>query len=243
MSTAVNVKYMTRTVKTVRGMEARTRAKLEQEGWEFVSQTQGTLRTEMTFRKPQAPVPWKLFAIGGGVVGVLIIVALVMGALEGGEKPAAPVEAAPTQTASQGAPVAAQEAPSPSVAPSSATPSALPPSAAAAVPAVATPITVDELLDMLNSAKMGGMKVGDRFELTGELVTSEYWTTGVNGEFFIYLKAKGGTNDIMVFIDQKATTGWRDGQKVHMVVEMGLATMKGETTDGWLRAVSAEIVP
>ncbi|MCR1160320.1 hypothetical protein NEK97_02445 [Paenarthrobacter sp. UW852] len=100
MTTATNVKYMTRTVKTVRGMEARTRTKLEQEGWEFVSQTQGKLRTELTFRKPQAPVPWKLLSIGAGVVGVLIIGALVMGALEGGDKPASPVEAA-TQTASQ----------------------------------------------------------------------------------------------------------------------------------------------
>ncbi|BCW36017.1 hypothetical protein StoSoilA2_20730 [Arthrobacter sp. StoSoilA2] len=47
----------------------------------------------------------------------------------------------------------------------------------------------------------------------------------------------------MVFIDEKATTSWRNGQKVHLVVEMGEATVKGEATDGWLRAVSAEIVP
>lgn len=57
------------------------------------------------------------------------------------------------------------------------TPSALTVTAAA----VATPITVDELLDKLNSAKMGGMKVGDRFKLTGELFESKYWMTGVNG--------------------------------------------------------------
>ncbi|MCR1160319.1 hypothetical protein NEK97_02440 [Paenarthrobacter sp. UW852] len=90
---------------------------------------------------------------------------------------------------------------------------------------------------------MGGTKVGDRFELTGELVSSRYWTTGAFGEFNVLLNAKGGTNDLMVFIDEKATTSWRDGQNVHMVVEMGEATIKGETTDGWLRAVSAEIVP
>ncbi|WP_459384544.1 hypothetical protein [Arthrobacter humicola] len=238
MTTATNVKYMTRTVKTVRGMETRTRTKLEKEGWEFVSQTQGTLRTEMTFRKLQPPVPWKMLGIGGGVVGALIIFAIVMGALEGGEKPAEAIQAEPTQTASQEAPVPTQEALR-----QTATPSALPPAAAAAVPVVATPITVDELLDKLNSAKMGGIKVGDRFELTGELVSSEYWMTGAFGEFNVYLTAKGGADDLMVFIDEKATTSWRDGQKVRMVVEMGEATIKGETTDGWLRAISAEIVP
>ncbi|MFF1832348.1 hypothetical protein [Paenarthrobacter sp. NPDC058040] len=155
-----------------------------------------------------------------------------MGAFEGGEKPTTPVEAVPTQTASQQALDSAQEAPSQSATPQ-----------AAAAPDVPSPITADELLDKLNSAKMGSMKVGDPFELTGELVTSEYWMTGAFGEFNVYLKAKGGANDLMIFIDKKATTSWRDGQKVHMVVEMGEATIKGETTDGWLRAVTAEIVP
>lgn len=96
---------------------------------------------------------------------------------------------------------------------------------------------------MLNSGKMGDMKVGDRFELTGELVSSEYWMTGAFGEFNVLLKAKGGADDIMVFIDERETTSWRDGQKVHMIVEMGEATIKGETTNGWLRAKFAEIVP
>lgn len=104
MSTATTVKYMTRTVKTVRGMEERTKTKLEQEGWEFVSQTQGTFRTELTFRKPQPPMPWKMLGIGGGVVGVFIIIALVMGAIEGARKPAEPVAAGQTQTATAEAP-------------------------------------------------------------------------------------------------------------------------------------------
>ena len=51
--TVTSVKYETRSAKTVRGMEARTRAKLEKEGWEFVSQTQGTVRSELTFRRPK----------------------------------------------------------------------------------------------------------------------------------------------------------------------------------------------
>lgn len=177
------------------------------------------------------------------VICGLIIFAVILDACTGGNDPAVPVEAAPSQSASQEAAVPVQEAPSQSATPSAVEPAAVPLDTASAVPVVPTPITVDELLDMLNSAKMGGMKVGDRFELTGELFTSEYWSRGVNGEFFINLKAMDGANDIMVFIDQKATAGWRDGQKVHMVVEMGLATMKGETTDGWLRAITAEIVP
>ncbi|MEJ1115502.1 hypothetical protein WBN73_13920 [Paenarthrobacter sp. CCNWLY172] len=234
MSTAATVKYMTRTVKTVRGMEERTKTKLEQEGWEFVSQTQGTFRTELSFRKPQPPMPWKMLGIGGGVVGIFIIIAIVMGAIEGGKKPAEPVAAGQTQTATPEASAPTQEALSQH---------ASPPVVPSAVAPVATPITVDELLDMLNSGKMGDMEVGDRFELTGELVSSQYWTTGAFGEFNVLLKAKGGTNDIMVFIDEKETTSWRDGQKVHMIVEMGEATIKGETTNGWLRAKSAEIVP
>lgn len=233
---ATDVKYVTRNVKMVRGLETRTIAKLEQEGWQFVSQTQGPLRTELTFRKPQPPMPWKMLAVGGGVVGALIIGALIMSSLDGGEKSVPSVEAAPPETTSQKAPASAQQAPS-----HPATPATLAP--AATGPVVATPITVDELLDKLNSAKMGGAKVGDRFELTGELVTPEYWMIGAAGEFNVLLKAKGGADDLMVFIDKKATTTWRDGQKVHMVVEMGEATVNGETTDGWLRAVSAEMVP
>ncbi|MGY2747850.1 hypothetical protein ACVWZ8_005032 [Arthrobacter sp. UYCu723] len=61
------VKYETRSVKTVRGLEARTRAKLEQEGWEFVSQEQGTVRSELTFRRPKPETPWKLIGTGGGL--------------------------------------------------------------------------------------------------------------------------------------------------------------------------------
>lgn len=48
MTTTTDIKYETRSVKTVRGTEARTKAKIEKEGWEFVSQTQGTLRSDLT---------------------------------------------------------------------------------------------------------------------------------------------------------------------------------------------------
>lgn len=236
MTTTTAEKYESRSVKTVRGMEARTRTKLEQEGWEFVSQTQGTLRSELTFRRPKPPTPWKLLGISGGVVGLLIVVSLVMSALGGEEEPVSSAEIASTPSTSQATPVPTVSQATPAEA---STPSASSVTAAA----VATPITVDELLDKLNSAKMGGMNVGDRFELTGELFESRFWMTGVNGEFVVMLKAQGGDQDLSVFVDKKKTADWRDGEKVHMVVEMGEATINGETTDGWLRAVSAEIVP
>ncbi len=59
-STQTEVVFETRTAKTVRGLESKTRAKLEREGWEFVSQTQGTVRSELTFRRPKPKPPWKV---------------------------------------------------------------------------------------------------------------------------------------------------------------------------------------
>ncbi|WP_457253614.1 DUF4839 domain-containing protein [Pedococcus sp. P5_B7] len=49
-----------RVVKVVRGREASTKAKMEAEGWEFVSQATATLRTEMTFRRarPKGPLAY-----------------------------------------------------------------------------------------------------------------------------------------------------------------------------------------
>ncbi|NUU32660.1 hypothetical protein [Arthrobacter sp. C9C5] len=227
MTTPVSVKYETRSVKTVRGIEARTRAKLEKEGWEFVSQTQGTLRSELNFRRPKPETPWKLIGIGGGVLALLVIVPLIINAFGGGDSSASGAKILPSASPSQIAPTAAS------------TPSAEP---APAAP-VATAITVDELLDKLNSAQMGGIKVGDRFRLTGELFMSKLWMTGATGEYNVLLKAQGGDQDLSVFVDESLASGWRDGTKVQMVVEMGEATINGETTDGWLRALSAKAVP
>ncbi len=100
--------------------------------------------------------------------------------------------------------------------------------------AAPTDVTVDQLLDMLNSASMGGIERGDRFRLTGELVASEYWGTGASGDFFVYLRAKGGADDLPVFVEQSDAEGWQDGTKVEMVLESVEATINGESTDGWL---------
>lgn len=110
-------------------------------------------------------------------------------------------------------------------------------------PAQATDITVDELLDKLNSANLGGIKTGDRFRLTAELFQSDAWGVGAAGEFTVYMKAKGGADDLFVFVDEADAAGWRDGTKVEMVVEVVEATIDGETTDGWLKARAVETIP
>lgn len=238
MTTTTSVKYETRSVKTVRGIEARTRAKLEKEGWEFVSQTQGTLRSELNFRRPKPETPWKQIGIGGGLLALAIIVPLIISAFGGGDSSNNGAETLPSATPSQ---VASTAASTPSqVAPTAAsTPSVEP------VPAspVVTAITVDELLDKLNSGKSSGMKVGDRFRLSGELFNRDLWMTGATGEYNVLLKAQGGAQDLSVFADKSDAAGWRDGTKVQMIVEMGTATINGETTDGWLRALAVETIP
>jgi len=233
MTTATGVKYETRSVKTVRGLEARTIAKLEKEGWEYVSQEQGTVRSELTFRRPRPATPWKLIGAGGGLLALLVVGSLIISAVGGGDssnsaealRSPAPSQIVESEAQTAPAEAAAQSIESPPVAP------------------VASAITVDELLDKLNSAQMGGIKNGDRFEFTGELFMSELWMTGAAGEFSVMLKAQGGAQDLPVFVDESDAAGWRDGTKVQMVVESGEATINGETTEGWLRAVSVDTIP
>lgn len=112
--------YLSRVVKTIRGREASTRAKLESQGWEFVSQSQGLLRTEMTFRrvKPRSlgaylRQGWAAFRgltpktqrILMASIGTLVLVLVVVGvvAAQGGGSaattaapPAAPAEPSAT---------------------------------------------------------------------------------------------------------------------------------------------------
>jgi hypothetical protein len=238
MSTAKRVNYETRSVKTVRGLETRTRAKLEQAGWEFVTQEQGAVRSELTFRRPNPPTPWKLIGTGG-VLFAFVIIAVLLGKAFGSDNNSKVEAVSPSsQTPSQSASIHSGV---PSVAPSPTAVTTTPATEPVSAPLVSD-TTVDELLDRLNSAQMGGIKVGDRFRLTGELFMSDLWMTGAAGEYTVMLKAQGGAQDLSVFVDKSKTAGWRDGRKVQMIVEMGEATINGETTDGWLRAVSAEIL-
>ena len=72
------VKYESRSVRTVRGLEARTMVKWKKLGWEFVSQNQlSMLRTEMTFRRVKKKLPKYVLPLAIGVpviaFGALII--------------------------------------------------------------------------------------------------------------------------------------------------------------------------
>lgn len=111
------VKYQFLTVKAIRGRETAARTKHESEGWEFVSQTPGTLRSELTFRKPKPkalgayvaqgyaafrrlePTTQKRVLAGvGGVVGLLVLWGTVSAAFGGDEEAPAASESAPAQT-------------------------------------------------------------------------------------------------------------------------------------------------
>lgn len=222
-----DVAYEFKSVQALRGRESSAKAKWQDQGWEFVSENRGTLRTELNFRrvKPKTFGAYLLSFVTAVrqlqpktqlvlvASGALILIAGIIGI------------AVATQSGGTPTPSAAQT-----------TASTAPP----AEPMV-TDITVDELVDKLNSGSMSGIKVGDQFRLTGELVGSDYWTTGASGDFFVTLKTKEGS-DLIVFVHESDADGWQDGTKVEMVVKMVEVTIKGETTDGWLEAQSAKTI-
>lgn len=104
-------KYEFKTVTAVRGMEARTRTKLEAQGWEFVSQSQKLVQTKLDFRRVKPKTQWWPFAVLGGVLVVCIAILGVMAAFEGGRTP----EPTPSPTV---AAVKPSETPTPSPTPS-----------------------------------------------------------------------------------------------------------------------------
>ncbi|WP_137876364.1 DUF4839 domain-containing protein [Rhodococcus sp. Q] len=107
MTTDTDVTYETKTVRAVRGMESRTIKKWETQGWEIVSQSPGTVQTEITFRRPKPKTPPLLWIAGGGVA-VLAIAAITVGVI--GERNDAPAETAPAPSEAAAAP---SEQPSP----------------------------------------------------------------------------------------------------------------------------------
>ena len=231
------VRYESKSVKTLRGTEGRSIAKWQQQGWELVSQDAATLHTTLNFRKVKPPLPVRQLVIGGVVVAVLLGILGVGAALEGGgdseEVPAARATPRPVATATPEA--TAEVVPEATAAAPTAT-SAEPPDGPLA------DTTVDALYDRLNAANIGGIRAGDRFRLTGELFSEESWGVSATGEYSVYLQAKAGTNDLLVFVDQALTAGWRNGTRVQMVVKAVERTINGETTDGWLQAQSVKLL-
>ncbi|WP_313354517.1 hypothetical protein [Microbacterium sp.] len=225
------IKYETRTVKAVRGMEARTAKKWEEQGWEVVSQTVGKLTSKLTIRRPKPKMPWRLFAGLGAFIVALIIFALVMSNIAGSDKAEPAGTPQPTTRASA----------EPSTRPS-ATPTTEP--LQTSEPAKIIDTTVDELLDRLNSVDLGGIQVGDQFRVTGELVGSEYWITGATGDYAIALNAHDGADDLMILLEDKADADeWTDGTRVQLILENVEKTIDGETDDGWMQVLSATVVP
>lgn len=226
-----DVKYDTETVKVIRGTEGKTISKREGDGWELVSQNPGKLRSELVFRRPRPKTPWRVLAIIGGVLVVLFVFIGIMAALSNEDGDADP---------------ASVETPSAQAVTPSNEPPAEPEESAPVEEDSATEVSdgvstaVDELLDKLNSAGMGGIKTGDRFTLTGELFMSDLWMTGASGDYFVMLKAQGGAQDLTVFVDEAEASGWTDGTIVEMTLEAVDATIDGETSSGWLRAVSSK---
>jgi len=226
------VKYETHTVKAVRGMESRTAAKWESQGWEVVDRKSGRVSSELTIRRPKPKTPWKLLAGLGGFVLVLFGIITVMNLVTGGEN--AESEASSTPTRSAPAPAERSET-------SPAAPSPSEPRPVASANAVDT--TPDELFDRLNSAGLGGVEKGDQFRFTGDLSGSEYWAVGATGDYVVNVAVYNGANDLQVLLtDDAAAASWTDGTRVEMVVENTEKTINGETTDGWLQLVSATVL-
>ena len=115
-----DAQYEFKSVRAIRGTEARTIEKWKKDGWEVDTRSQGTLRTEMTFRrvKPKTlgTYLWafvaqsqaalrrlepktrlRLLAVSGGLILLMVMIGIVVGIQGGGGTPEStplPTEAA-----------------------------------------------------------------------------------------------------------------------------------------------------
>lgn len=116
--------YEIKVVQAIRGTEARTIAKWQKDGWEVTGQVPGTLRTEISMRRPKAKLPVKTIAIAGGVAAVLVVALVLLNVLGGDDEPT-PVAETPVASATAeevSAPVAEEPAPSTEAGPVALTP-------------------------------------------------------------------------------------------------------------------------
>lgn len=105
-----DVSYEFKTVQSIRGMEARTRAKWEKAGWEFVGHTEGSMiRSKLSFRRPKRQLSRKVLIAGGAVV-VILVAAIVIGSISERQGPRTSVEVA--------GPVSSQPSGQPTISPS-----------------------------------------------------------------------------------------------------------------------------
>ena len=143
-STDTEPAYKTNSVRTIRGMEARTRAKWEKGGWEFVSQNQiGLLRNELTFRRPKRKRPWYLWPAIGAFVVLIVASFIFVGALRGSEDSAS----------SEDTPVPATSTPSSTPTPEQTTAVAPAPTAVQTPPRALSEVNAAQFLAMAWEAK------------------------------------------------------------------------------------------
>jgi hypothetical protein len=69
-------------IKSVRGMEKRTIAKWENDGWEFLSQESATLQSVLKFRKPKGKLDQKTIALIG-LAGITLVIVAIAGITTG----------------------------------------------------------------------------------------------------------------------------------------------------------------
>lgn len=76
-------RYESKSVRAIRGTEERTVAKWQKLGWEHIHTRTGTLRSEITLRRPKPKPPWRLIGALGGLAAIFIVVSLIMSAITG----------------------------------------------------------------------------------------------------------------------------------------------------------------
>lgn len=121
MSTDAEVQYEERTARAMRGMESRTIQKWQDDGWELVSQSQGKLQTEITFRRPKPKSRRLLWIAGAAAFAAILGTVITIGVISERNAPAESTEPAASST-QEGADSGAaseptQSAPAPSSAP------------------------------------------------------------------------------------------------------------------------------
>ncbi|MDQ0893346.1 DUF4839 domain-containing protein [Agromyces ramosus] len=95
------ITYETTSVRAIRGMEARTVAKWENQGWEVVSQTTGKLQTEIVIRRPKPKSRVLLYAIGAGALAIVLATVITIGVISDRNAPAAEADATPSAGAGE----------------------------------------------------------------------------------------------------------------------------------------------
>ena len=75
-----DVHYESKTVKAIRGMEARTVAKWAADGWELAGQVPGTISSDLSFRRVKRKLSRAVVAAAASIAA-LVVVAMTIGVI------------------------------------------------------------------------------------------------------------------------------------------------------------------